>query len=65
MFYQDGYTKEVQGPDSVAVLVAVKAKANRNVKSPLDREFFDNFLEVVTSETLSYFDLILCCCEHA
>jgi len=44
---QDGYTKEVQGPDSVAVLVAVKAKPNRNVKSPLDREFFDNFLEVL------------------
>ncbi|VAH07353.1 unnamed protein product [Triticum turgidum subsp. durum] len=42
---QDGYTKEVQGPDSVAVLVAVKAKPNRNVKSPLDREFFDHFLE--------------------
>ena len=55
----------MQGPDSVAVLVAVKAKANRNVKSPLDREFFDNFLEVVTSETHAYFDLILCCCEHA
>ncbi|KAF6984686.1 hypothetical protein CFC21_002654 [Triticum aestivum] len=44
---QDGYTKEVQGPDSVAVLVAVKAKPNRNVKSPLDREFFDHFLEVL------------------
>lgn len=44
---QDGYTKEVQGPDSVAVLVAVKAKPNRNVKSPLDREFFNNFLEVL------------------
>uniref|UniRef100_A0A452Z3G7 Inosine/uridine-preferring nucleoside hydrolase domain-containing protein n=1 Tax=Aegilops tauschii subsp. strangulata TaxID=200361 RepID=A0A452Z3G7_AEGTS len=44
---QDGYTKEVQGPDSVAVLVAVKAKPNRNVKSPLDREFFYHFLEVL------------------
>ncbi|PNT71272.1 uncharacterized protein LOC100842948 isoform X5 [Brachypodium distachyon] len=42
---QDGYTKEMEGPDSVAVLVAVKAKPNRNVKSPLDREFFENFLE--------------------
>jgi hypothetical protein len=45
----------VQGPDSVAVLVAVKAKPNRNVKSPLDREFFDNFLEVVNSEAHPYF----------
>ncbi|KQK06291.1 hypothetical protein BRADI_2g25527v3 [Brachypodium distachyon] len=44
---QDGYTKEMEGPDSVAVLVAVKAKPNRNVKSPLDREFFENFLEVL------------------
>jgi len=45
--YQDGYTKEVQGLDSVAVLVAVKAKPNRNANSLLDREFFNNFLEVL------------------
>jgi hypothetical protein len=44
--YQDGYTKEVQGPDSVAALVAVKAKSNRNASSPLEREFFNNFIEV-------------------
>ncbi|XP_025807934.1 uncharacterized protein LOC112886291 isoform X2 [Panicum hallii] len=44
---QDGYTKEVQGLDSVAALVAVKAKPNRNADSPLDREFFNNFLEVL------------------
>ncbi|KAI4965477.1 hypothetical protein ZWY2020_051966 [Hordeum vulgare] len=43
---QDGYTKEVQGPDSVAVLVAVKAKPNRNVKVLLI-ESFDHFLEVL------------------
>nr|CAB3461498.1 unnamed protein product [Digitaria exilis] len=45
--YEDGYTKEVQGPDSVAALVAVKAKPNRNASSLLDREFFNNFLEVL------------------
>lgn len=45
----------MQGPDSVAVLVAVKAKPNRNVKSPLDREFFDHFLEVIVSEVHAYF----------
>ncbi|PUZ66018.1 hypothetical protein GQ55_3G272600 [Panicum hallii var. hallii] len=44
---QDGYTKEVQGLDSVAALVAVKAKPNRKANSPLDREFFNNFLEVL------------------
>ncbi|KAL6909954.1 hypothetical protein ACP4OV_001212 [Aristida adscensionis] len=44
---QDGYTKEVQGPGSFAVLVAVKAKPNRNANSPLDREFFNSFLEVL------------------
>jgi hypothetical protein len=50
--YQDGYTKEVQGLDSVAALVAVKAKPNRNADSPLDREFFNNFLEVFVSQVL-------------
>lgn len=50
---QDGYTKEVQGPDSVAALVAVKAKSNRNASSPLDREFFNNFLEVMNRPACS------------
>jgi len=47
MFYiQDGYTKEVSGPDSVRVLVATKAKPNKDVRSPLDREYFTSFLNV-------------------
>ncbi|CAI8610562.1 unnamed protein product [Vicia faba] len=44
---QDGYTKEENGPDSVRVLVATKAKPNRDVKSSLDREYFINFLNVL------------------
>jgi len=47
MFYtQDGYTKEVSGPDSVRVLVATKAKPNKDVRSKLDREYFTSFLNV-------------------
>ncbi|TKY72053.1 Non-specific ribonucleoside hydrolase RihC [Spatholobus suberectus] len=45
---QDGYTAEVNGPDSVKVLVATKAKPNRDVRSPLDREYFKSFLNVLT-----------------
>ncbi|KAJ1428824.1 Ribonucleoside hydrolase-like [Sesbania bispinosa] len=44
---QDGYTAEVNGPDSVKVLVATKAKPNRDVRSPLDREYFISFLNVL------------------
>ncbi|WJX90535.1 Nucleoside hydrolase 3 [Trifolium repens] len=44
---QDGYTKEVSGPDSVRVLVATKAKPNRDVTSSLDKEYFINFLNVL------------------
>eukprot|EP00268_Persea_americana_P016416 TRINITY_DN17783_c0_g1_i6.p1 TRINITY_DN17783_c0_g1~~TRINITY_DN17783_c0_g1_i6.p1 ORF type:complete len:889 (+),score=153.08 TRINITY_DN17783_c0_g1_i6:229-2895(+) len=44
---KDGYTKEVAGPDSVRVLVAKKAKPNRDAGSPLDREFFKSFLDVL------------------
>ncbi|XP_047172572.1 uncharacterized protein LOC124840549 isoform X2 [Vigna umbellata] len=44
---QDGYTKEVSGPDSVRVLVATKAKPNKDVRSKLDREYFINFLNVM------------------
>jgi hypothetical protein len=43
---QDGYTKEVTGPEGVQVLVATKAKPNKDPNSPLNREFFKNFLEV-------------------
>ncbi|KAF6171634.1 hypothetical protein GIB67_042149 [Kingdonia uniflora] len=44
---QDGYTKEVSGPEGARVLVATKAKPNKDVDSPLDREFFKSFLDVV------------------
>ncbi|KAL2341190.1 hypothetical protein Fmac_009130 [Flemingia macrophylla] len=44
---QDGYTAEVNGPESVKVLVATRAKPNRDVRSPLDREFFKSFLSVL------------------
>ncbi|KAI4317679.1 hypothetical protein L6164_025529 [Bauhinia variegata] len=44
---KDGYTAEVSGPDSVRVLVATRAKPNRNLESPLDREFFISFLNVL------------------
>ncbi|KAM3265745.1 putative protein isoform X1 [Capsicum annuum] len=44
---QDGYTKEVDKPGGVPVLVAVKAKPNQNGSSLLDREFFVSFLHVL------------------
>ncbi|KAG4929288.1 hypothetical protein AAZX31_17G020700 [Glycine max] len=44
---QDGYTAEVSGPDSVRVLVATKAKPNKDVGSSLDREYFISFLNVL------------------
>ncbi|XP_077219216.1 inosine-uridine preferring nucleoside hydrolase family protein isoform X2 [Tasmannia lanceolata] len=42
---EDGYTKEVTGPEAVQVLVATKAKPNRDIGSLLDREFFKSFLD--------------------
>ncbi|XWS39086.1 hypothetical protein CRYUN_Cryun18bG0019900 [Craigia yunnanensis] len=42
---KDGYTEEITGPDAVRVLVATKAKANHDVDSRLDREFFTSFLD--------------------
>ncbi|CAL0330685.1 unnamed protein product [Lupinus luteus] len=44
---QDGYTSEVNGPDSVRVLVATKAKPNQDAGSSLDREYYINFLNVL------------------
>ncbi|XWS13982.1 hypothetical protein CRYUN_Cryun36dG0085000 [Craigia yunnanensis] len=44
---KDGYTEEVTGPDAVRVLVATMAKANQDVGSKLDREFFISFLDVL------------------
>uniref|UniRef100_A0A1D1XU50 Pyrimidine-specific ribonucleoside hydrolase RihA n=1 Tax=Anthurium amnicola TaxID=1678845 RepID=A0A1D1XU50_9ARAE len=45
---EDGYTKEINGSEeTVRVLVAQKAKPNRESNSLLDREFFINFLDVL------------------
>ncbi|CAD6272174.1 unnamed protein product [Miscanthus lutarioriparius] len=44
---QDGYTKELSGPEAVQVLVATSAKPNTNKNSPLDKEFSERFLEVL------------------
>lgn len=43
---QDGYTAEVTGERGVRVLVAMRAKPNRNRNSKLNRDFFVNFLNV-------------------
>ncbi|CAH8313597.1 unnamed protein product [Eruca vesicaria subsp. sativa] len=44
---KDGYTQETSGPDSVQVLVATRAKPNKNYKSELDEEFYVDILEVL------------------
>ncbi|KAI7725151.1 hypothetical protein M8C21_013897, partial [Ambrosia artemisiifolia] len=44
---KDGYTEKVSGPDSVRVLLATRAKLNRDNSSSLDREFFVSFLKVL------------------
>ncbi|GMI72100.1 nucleoside hydrolase 3 [Hibiscus trionum] len=46
---EDGYTKEVTGSDAVRVLVATQAKANKDVGSKLNREFYISFLDVLNS----------------
>ncbi|XP_059648585.1 nucleoside hydrolase 3-like [Cornus florida] len=44
---QDGYTKEVTGPEAVRVLVATEAKHTDDVNSMLDKKFYKNFLDVI------------------
>ncbi|XP_062176497.1 nucleoside hydrolase 3-like isoform X2 [Alnus glutinosa] len=44
---KDGYTAEVTGPEAVHVLVATKAKSNRDMNSPLNREFYKSFLDAL------------------
>lgn len=44
---QDGYTKEINGARGVQVLIATKSKPNKDPDSPLDREFFVNFLDIL------------------
>ncbi|URE49425.1 Inosine-uridine preferring nucleoside hydrolase [Musa troglodytarum] len=50
---QDGYTKEVAGPEAVQVLVAQEAKPNQDVHSPLNRQFFKSFLDVLNAHNRS------------
>ncbi|URE46192.1 Inosine-uridine preferring nucleoside hydrolase [Musa troglodytarum] len=50
---QDGYTKEVAGPEAVQVLVAQEAKPNQDVHSPLNRQFFKSFLDVLNAHDRS------------
>ncbi|KAK1351792.1 Uridine nucleosidase 1 [Heracleum sosnowskyi] len=45
---EDGYTKEVSGPEGVRVLVVANAKPNRNLSDPLDRQFLTSLLDVLT-----------------
>ncbi|KAL3812756.1 hypothetical protein ACJIZ3_014024 [Penstemon smallii] len=44
---KDGYTEEVTGKEGARVLVAVRAKPNRDRNSRLDREYFRSFLDVL------------------
>ncbi|KAL6910010.1 hypothetical protein ACP4OV_001268 [Aristida adscensionis] len=44
---EDGFTKEVSGPEAVLVRVATKAKPNSDKNTHLDREFFKSFLETL------------------
>ncbi|KAK6130423.1 hypothetical protein DH2020_035833 [Rehmannia glutinosa] len=47
---QDGYTAEVSGREGVRVLVAVRAKRNRDKNSSLNREYFRSFLDVLNRQ---------------
>ncbi|GMH28461.1 hypothetical protein Nepgr_030304 [Nepenthes gracilis] len=44
---QDGYTMETTGTEAVRVLVATEAKPNKDSSSPLNKEYFVSFLEVL------------------
>ncbi|XP_073050279.1 nucleoside hydrolase 3-like isoform X2 [Primulina eburnea] len=44
---KDGYTAEVTGGEGARVLVAIRAKPNSDRTSPLNREFFKSFLDIV------------------
>ncbi|GJM88558.1 hypothetical protein PR202_ga04634 [Eleusine coracana subsp. coracana] len=55
---EDGYTKEVSGPEAVHIRVATKARPNMDKSSPLDREFFKSFLEALNRrENSGRFDM--------
>ncbi|EEC79209.1 hypothetical protein OsI_19926 [Oryza sativa Indica Group] len=44
---EDGYTREVSGPEGVWVRVATRAKPNTDKNSSLEKEFSKSFLEVL------------------
>ncbi|KAI4304120.1 hypothetical protein MLD38_039674 [Melastoma candidum] len=46
---KDGYTMETSGSDAVRVLVATRAKPNRDSNSVLNRMFFQSFLDMLNS----------------
>lgn len=50
---KDGYTAEVTDEGGVRVLVAVRAKPNRDRNSRLNREFFGTFLDVLNRKEQS------------
>ncbi|KAG8370102.1 hypothetical protein BUALT_Bualt14G0082600 [Buddleja alternifolia] len=50
---KDGYTEEVKGREGVRVLVAVRAKPNRDRNSVLNREYFRRFLDVLNRQRQS------------
>ncbi|XP_071737310.1 nucleoside hydrolase 3-like [Rutidosis leptorrhynchoides] len=47
---KDGYTQRISGPDSVRVLIATRAKPNRDKSSSLNREFFISYLDVLNRQ---------------
>ncbi|KAK4425784.1 Pyrimidine-specific ribonucleoside hydrolase RihA [Sesamum alatum] len=47
---KDGYTAEVSGREGSRVLVAVRAKPNSDRSSPLNREYFRSFLDVINRQ---------------
>ncbi|CAM0955553.1 unnamed protein product [Alopecurus aequalis] len=55
---EDGYTKEMAGPEAVRVRVATKAKPNTDKNSHLNKEFFKSFLKVLNlAENSGRFDI--------
>uniref|UniRef100_A0A0E0L2F1 Inosine/uridine-preferring nucleoside hydrolase domain-containing protein n=1 Tax=Oryza punctata TaxID=4537 RepID=A0A0E0L2F1_ORYPU len=44
---EDGYTREISGPEGVRVRIATRAKPNTDKNSSLEKEFSKSFLEVL------------------
>ncbi|KAL0348738.1 UNVERIFIED_CONTAM: Pyrimidine-specific ribonucleoside hydrolase RihA [Sesamum angustifolium] len=47
---KDGYTAEVNGQEGLRALVAIRAKPNSDRSSPLNREYFRSFLDVINRQ---------------